>query len=67
MPSPKRTPSVKKEAKPKPNMIRFRVVGDITMLSHLSNVFTVKNGKVDLPAGENWYADMVGAGILEKE
>ena len=48
-----------------PDKVTFVVTEKISSLAHGDKSYQVVEGKVSLPAAENWYDDMIRAGILK--
>lgn len=46
------------------NVNTYRVAGTPRAISHGQNVYVVKDGLIELPASETWYADLIAAGVL---
>lgn len=50
-----------------PVMVRYQVAGSITNVAHGDAVYPVKNGLVDLPAGETWYQHLIASRRLVQQ
>ena len=59
--------TVAEEKEPKAGLVQFHVPGRQTRFAFGKKIYPVKNHKVDLPAGETWYAPLVENGTLTQE
>jgi hypothetical protein len=66
-PTEKRTAAKAEEKEPKAGLVQFHVPGHQTRFAFGKKIYPVKNHKVDLPAGETWYAPLIENGTLTQE